>query len=123
MRKSGRWTNELAAIAILIASSVSCGGDDSGGSGGVIQTGSGGLTVTMKDLAFVPFALTVPAGQDTTIQLVNQDGVWHSFTLDDDSASRELEGGESSSITINISGMTGWHCEHHDDMRGTVRVA
>jgi plastocyanin len=78
----------------------------------------------MKDLAFDPTTLTVTAGQDTTISLVNEDGVEHSFTLDDDSASQDVEGGESASVTINVSETIGWHCEYHPDtMKGTVEVA
>jgi plastocyanin len=109
------------AIVILATLAASCSSDGGEGSEGG-ASGAGGLTVTMKDLAFVPFMLMVTAGQDTTIQLVNQDGVEHSFTLDDRSVSQVVEGVESSSITINVSEMTGWHCEFHTDMRGTIHV-
>jgi plastocyanin len=123
MRKAARWTVALAAIAILTTIAASCSSDDGGGSGGSTGTGSSGLTVTMKDLAFQPTTLAVTAGQDTTIQLVNEDGVEHSFTLDDDSASQDVEGGENGSVTINVSGTIGWHCEYHPDtMKGTVEV-
>jgi plastocyanin len=123
MRITGRRAVGLAAIAILTTMAASCSSDDGGDTGGSTQTGSGGLTVTMKDIAFDPTTLTVTAGQDTTIQLVNEDGVEHSFTLDDDSASQDVEGGESGSITINVSDTIGWHCEYHPDtMKGTVEV-
>ena len=92
MRKTARWTTALAAIAILTTVAASCSSDDGGDTGGGTATGSG-PTVTMKDLAFDPTTLTVIAGEDTTIQLVNEDGVEHSFTLDDDSASQDVEGG------------------------------
>jgi plastocyanin len=120
MGKTARWTVALAAIALLAA--ASCSGDD--GDGGDASGSTGGPTVTMKDLAFDPTTLTVTAGQDTTIQLVNEDGVEHSFTLDDDSASQDVEGGEEASVTINVSESIGWHCEYHPDtMKGTVEVA
>jgi plastocyanin len=127
MRRTGQWTVALAAIAILMTVAASCSSDDEGGDGGA-SGGDGGssgdLTVTMKDIAFDPTTLTVTAGQDTTIQLVNEDGVEHSFTLDDDSASQDVEGGEDGSITINVSETIGWHCEYHPDtMKGTVEVA
>ena len=55
---------------------------------------------------------------------MNDDSVEHSFTLDDDSASQDVEAGESSSITINVSDGIGWHCEYHPDtMKGTIEVA
>jgi plastocyanin len=122
MRKATRWTVAVAAIATLTMGVASCSGDD-GQDGGDGASGTGGLTVTMKDIAFDPTTLTVTAGQDTTIQLVNEDGVEHSFTLDDDSASEDVEGGESSSVTINVSDAIGWHCEYHPDtMKGTIEV-
>jgi plastocyanin len=123
MRKTARWTVTFAAIAILTTVAAACSSDDGGDTGGGTATGSGGPTVTMKDIAFDPTTLTVTAGQDTTIQLVNEDGVEHSFTLDDDSASQDVEGGESSSVTINVSETIGWHCEYHPDtMKGTIEV-
>ena len=122
MRKTARWTVAVAAIAILTTVAASCSSDDGGGDGGD-ASGSGGPTVTMKDIAFDPTTLTVAAGQDTTIQLVNEDGVEHSFTLDDDSVTQDVEGGESSSVTINVSETIGWHCKYHPDtMKGTVEV-
>jgi plastocyanin len=123
MRRTARWTIALAAIAILTMIAASCSNDD-GDPGGSTETGaSGGLTVTMRDLAFDPTTLTVTAGQDTTIQLVNEDGVEHSFTLDDDSASQDVEAGESGSVTIDVSETTGWHCTYHPDtMKGTVEI-
>jgi plastocyanin len=124
MRKTARWTVALAAMAILTVVAASCSSDDGGDSGGSTETGSsGGLTVTMKDIAFDPTSLTVTAGRDTTIELVNEDGVEHSFTLDDDSVSQDVEGGESSSVTINVSETVGWHCAYHPDtMKGTIEV-
>jgi plastocyanin len=121
MRTKARWIIVAAAAAALMTLAVSCSSDDGGG--GDATGGGGGPTVTMKDLAFDPTTLTVTAGQDTTISLVNEDGVEHSFTLDDDSASQDVEGGESASVTINVSETIGWHCEYHPDtMKGTVEV-
>lgn len=54
---------------------------------------------------------------------MNDDSVRHSFTLDDDSASQDVEGGETSSVTIDVSGTIGWHCTYHPDtMGGTIEV-
>lgn len=123
MRRTVRWVLALAAVAIVTTLAASCSGDDGGGPGGGAATGSAGPTVTMKDIAFDPTSLTVTAGQDTTIRLVNEDGVEHSFTLDDDSVSQDVEGGESSSVTINVSETIGWHCTYHPDtMKGTIEV-
>ena len=121
MRTKARWMIVAAAAAALMTLAASCSSDDGGG--GEATGGGTGPTVTMKDLAFDPTTLTVTAGQDTTIQLVNEDGVEHSFTLDDDSVSQDVEGGESSSVTINVSETIGWHCTYHPDTRkGTIEV-
>ncbi len=123
MRTKARWmVVAAAAAAALMTMAASCSSDDGGG--GDASGGGAGPTVTMKDLAFDPVTLTVTTGEDTTISLVNEDGVEHSFTLDDDSVSQDVEGGESSSVTINVSASIGWHCKYHPEtMKGTIEVA
>ena len=58
-----------------------------------------------------------------TIQVTNDDDVEHSFTLDDDSVSQDVEGGETQTVTLNLSEGIGWHCEYHPEMTGTVTVS
>ena len=108
------------SVALLMAA---CSSDD--GTDGSTDTGGGGdQTITISDFTFDPNTLTVPSGQDVTIEVTNDDDVEHSFTLDDDSVSQDVEGGESQSVTLNLTEGIGWHCEYHpDQMKGTVTVS
>lgn len=110
----------LFSVALLLGA---CSSDDdpSGtGDGG----GAAAQTMTIADFAFDPDTLTVPAGQDVTIEVTNDDDVEHSFTLDDDSVSQDVEEGESQTVTLNLTEGIGWHCEYHpDQMKGTITVS
>ena len=112
----------LFSIAFLMAA---CSSDDDGTDGST-DTGGGGSdqTITIADFTFDPSSLTVPSGEDVTIEVTNEDDAEHSFTLDDDSVSQDVEGGESQTITINLTEGIGWHCEYHPDtMTGTITVS
>jgi plastocyanin len=114
----------MAAALALGASACSGGGSsavDSGGGGASSAGGAADQTVTIKDSAFDPTTLTISGS--TTIEVVNQDSIEHSFTLDDDSVSQDLEGGESATVTIDPAASIGWHCEFHPTtMKGTITV-
>lgn len=105
-------------VALLMAA---CSSEDgSTGNGG----GSSDQAITISNFAFDPDTLTVPPGQDVTIEVTNNDDVEHSFTLDDDSVSQDVEGGESQTVTLNLTDEIGWHCEYHpDQMKGTITLS
>jgi plastocyanin len=117
----------VAVVASLALGAAACSGSDSstGDTGGSASGSPGGgsadQTVTIKDIAFHPTTLTITGS--TTIEVVNQDDIEHSFTLDDDSVSQDLQGGESATVTIDPAASIGWHCEFHPDtMKGTITV-
>jgi plastocyanin len=109
-----------AVVAALTLAAVGCSSDSS-----TTDTGGGGAadqTITIKDFTFDPSTLTVSGS--TTIEVVNQDDTEHSFTLDDDSVSQDVEGGESATVTIDPAASIGWHCEYHPDtMKGNITVS
>lgn len=110
------------SVALLMAA---CSSDDDGTDGST-DTGDGASdqTITIADFTFDPSSLTVPSGEDVTIEVTNEDDAEHSFTLDDDSVSQDVEGGESQTVTINLTEGIGWHCEYHPDtMTGTITVS
>ncbi len=118
-----------AAVAVLALAAAACGGDDGSEVGGgsataAASTDGGGTadqTVTIKDFTYDPSELTIEGS--TTIEVVNEDDTEHSFTLDDDSASQDVEGGESATVTIDPAASIGWHCEYHPDtMKGSITV-
>jgi plastocyanin len=99
-----------------------------GGSSGSTSPETGGgtedQTVTISNFTFDPSTLALPSGQEVTIEVTNKDDVEHSFTLDDDSVSQDVEGGEDKSVTLNLTAGIGWHCEYHPDtMKGTITVS
>ncbi len=108
----------LFSAALLMAACSSGGGSTETGGGTEDQT------ITISDFTFDPSTLTVSSGQDVTIEVTNNDDVEHSFTLDDNSVSEDVEGGESQTVTLNLTEGIGWHCEYHPDtMKGTVTVS
>jgi plastocyanin len=106
----------LAGVVVAGSACSSDGGSADGGGGTADQT------ITIKDLAFDPTQLTVNGS--TTIEVVNEDGVEHSFTLDDGSVNQDVQGGESATVTIDPAASIGWHCEFHPDtMKGSITVS
>lgn len=86
---------------------------------------TGGDTVDMKNLAFHPDSLTVPAG--TTVTWTNSDGVAHTVTWDDRSVDSGLvQPGDSYSYTFDSPGTYAYFCIPHGSpgagMHGTVVV-
>lgn len=112
----------LAAVVALTLMSAACSSDDGGGS----SDGGGGaadMTVTVKDFEFDPSTIDIASGE-TTIEITNTGAVEHSFTLDDDSVSQDVEPGESQTVTVNLTATTGFHCKYHpDQMTGTLQVS
>ena len=111
----------LFSVALVLGACSSDGDSTGTGDGG---GGTADQTITIADFTFDPSTLTVPSGQDVTIEVTNNDDLEHSFTLDDDSVSQDVEGGEDTSVTLNLTEGIGWHCEYHPDtMKGTITVS
>jgi plastocyanin len=111
----------LFLVALVLAA---CSSDEPSSGTGDGGGGTADQTITIADFTFDPDTLTVPSGQDVTIEVTNTDDVEHSFTLDDDSVSQDVEGGETQTVTLNLTEGIGWHCEYHpDQMKGTVTVS
>jgi plastocyanin len=124
-----RWPATASAVLALGLTLTACGtGDGSGsaGSGGAASEGSGDVRLTIQDFSFRPSTIQGSAGETLTIDVSNEDSVEHSFTLDDDSVSQDLEGGDRATVEVTLpdSGTVGWHCEYHPDtMKGTIEVS
>ena len=118
-----------AAAMILVVGLAACGDDDDSESGdtgseatGTASAGSG-ATITAANIAFDPTELSVAAGE--TITLRNEDGVEHSFTIDDPEIDAEAEGGEEATVDApDEPGTYDFHCRYHpDQMTGTLTVS
>jgi plastocyanin len=122
MTTRGIRSGAISAVLALMLAGSACGSDDGDGGGGDSGTDSG-LAIAAQDFQFSPSSLTVPSGE-STITVTNEGEVEHSFTLDDDSVSEDVEPGESISVTVDISKDAGFHCEYHpDQMTGTLSVS
>jgi len=121
-----RWARFVAVLFALGFVLAACGGDDGGGGETGDQTGTetgtgGGTAITIEGFAFDPSTITVSGPTEVTI--TNNDSAAHTFTLDDGSVDQELAGGESATVTVDVSASTGFACRFHPAMTGTVEVA
>ena len=114
-----RYIVMLAAVSALALVSAACSKDDSGGGG---SGAAADMTMTVKDFEFDPSTVAVSSGE-TTIEITNTGAVEHSFTLDDDSVSQDIEPGETQTITVDVTADAGFHCKYHPtQMTGTLKV-
>jgi len=115
----------LLALALTAAAcSSDSNGDDSGDvtDGGTGEVVPGSATLSIADLAFEPTTLPIASGS-TDITVTNADSVDHTFTLDDDSLDQAIATGETVTVTVDLTESTGFHCEIHPSMTGTLQVA
>jgi plastocyanin len=121
-----RTTTSIALMVLLTLGLAACSSDDGDPGGSTPSSASGGaagLTITAEDFSFSPDTLAVPSGE-STITVTNTGAVEHSFTLDDDSVSEDVEPGESVTVTVDVSADAPFHCKYHpDQMTGTLTVA
>ena len=112
--KSSPAGGSSSPASVPSATATSSGG---GGGGG----GTTGTAIVAQGFAFSPDSVSVSAGK-VTLTVTNQDGVEHTFTLDDGSSSTNLAPGKTITITLNLSKTVGWHCNIHPSMTGTLNV-
>jgi plastocyanin len=121
--RSTRWITLIAGLIAISLALAACGGDDEDGGddGGTTGGGGGGTEITIEGFAFSPSTLQVSG--ETTLTITNNDDAAHTFTLDDGSVDEEVGGGASVEVTVNPSETTGFHCEFHPQMTGSLEVA
>jgi plastocyanin len=109
----------IAAVIVGALLLGACGEDDGGGDSG------DAVELVAQDFSFDPTTLDLPAGEEVTVSLVNEDDAEHSFTVDDLDVETEAEGGESSEVTFTApdEGTVEFHCKYHpDQMTGEISV-
>ncbi|MBA2724703.1 MAG: cupredoxin domain-containing protein [Actinobacteria bacterium] len=129
--KHGRRFRMTAALFAVGALSLSaCGGDSgseesdaaSSGQGG---SGGSGISLSAIDNEFEPTTLTVPAGEEVTVEFTNNGETIHTFTSEElGFDSGNVEGGDSKTVTFTApDGEIEFVCTIHvasDDMVGTI---
>jgi plastocyanin len=122
-----KWVTAVAAVvtvgcgAFAVAAAVTS--DDDGGDG-TTQQPSGEPTeqVVIRDFAFVPPELSVPAG--STVAWTNEDGTTHTVrdTTGAVIASSNLGQGDTYTVTFDDAGTYDYICTIHTNMTGIVTV-
>ncbi len=143
----------VAGVACLSLISVACGGDDDSGgntpaatntTASVAETptaeatateGTTGdipsdLTITAENIAFDKTKLTIKAGVETTITMINKDTIAHNFHVVAGSVNEAItppftkdESPMSLIVTIDAPGTYTFNCDVHPAaMNGTIEV-
>ncbi len=157
-RQRERWMHTrffslfVAGVACLALVSVACGGDDDDGSSNTpaatntTATGAESpttaatagpteeipseLTITAQDISFDKSTLTIKAGVETTITMVNNDAIGHNFHVVAGSVDEAItppftkdESPKSLTVTIDAPGTYQFNCDVHPSaMFGTIEV-
>jgi plastocyanin len=81
------------------------------------KTVSGGsLDVELDDFYFNPTTIKGPAGSQVTLNLKNESGTKHNFTLADQNVNQDLDPHQDVTVTVTMpaSGSLQFHCEYHE---------
>jgi plastocyanin len=116
-----------AALSLLGLLATGCGqqGTTSTTSGSGTSSANGGspATVTVKNLAFIPAAVTIAVGGRVVWRFEDGD-VPHTVTADGNSFGSAPNGLTSGSFEhgFGTAGTYDYHCDFHPTMKGTVTV-
>jgi plastocyanin len=110
---------------LALAPLAGCGSSDSGGDKGASKGPPADKTVDMKDIQFVPKAVSIKAGQ--TIEWKNSDSVGHNVTEEKGPggkkfASSLVNNGDTFKHTFTTPGTYDYVCTIHPNQTGTVTV-
>lgn len=108
----------LTLLALAVLASPACTGDGGRTEGGAPTSAP---TLAVKNFAFQPATLEVPAGAVVTVR--NEDGAAHTATADEGSFDTgNVAGGATSTFTAPRRGEVPYKCDIHQYMRGVIRV-
>jgi plastocyanin len=113
----------VSVVSALALAAVLAGACSSSGSSG---KSSGGATVSMtaKDFAYTPTAVSVKAGK-VTFEVKNAGSVEHNLTIAALKVNTDVEDGKTASAPVDDvkPGTYAFHCEYHPTkMKGTITV-
>jgi plastocyanin len=90
-------------------------------------TGDDSIELELDDNYFEPTVMTGQAGQEITLELFNEGGNIHNFSLTEQNVSEDLEEGGKKEVTVKFpdSGALKFFCQYHQElgMRGELKVA
>jgi plastocyanin len=124
----------LLAVGLVAAA---CGGSEEGGTisldgesandhGTEDVSGETALELELDDFYFAPTVLTGTAGQELALELTNEGGEEHNFSLPDQTIDQDVEPDGSAQVTVTFpdSGTLVFICKYHDGqgMRGALQT-
>jgi len=109
----------LAAALVALVAAAGCGGSDGGSA--VDPADVEGPVVVLRDIAFSPAEITVPAG-DTVTWVFDDRGIPHNVVADDKAFESETMDDGRFTHRFGEPGTFGYVCTLHPNMKGTVRV-
>ncbi len=79
-------------------------------------------TITLKDGAFTPANLTIPAGQKVEITVVNATDKTAEFESEDLDREKVVKAGDAIKVTVGPvkAGTYGYVNDYHDETKGTI---
>lgn len=90
-------------------------------------TGEDSIELELDDNYFQPTIMTGQAGQEITLELFNEGGNIHNFSLTEQNVSQDLEEGGRQEVKVKFpeSGALKFFCKYHQElgMRGELKVA
>jgi plastocyanin len=109
----------IAAFAALVL--AACGAKASGD----VHPGSGGpgaVALVARDNTFEPARLELPAGEEVEVEITNEGGTTHDFTVDSlDLSTGPIEEGAAATATLTVpEGETTFACSIHGGMDGVI---
>lgn len=109
----------IAALAALAL--AACGAKASGD----VHQGPGGpdaIAVVAQDNTFEPARLELPAGEDVEVEITNEGGTTHDFTVESlDLSTGPIDEGAVATATLTVpEGETTFACSIHGGMDGVI---
>jgi plastocyanin len=109
-------------LLVLLSGLFSCSKSDNSSYNGDNPNGSGALIYITSSMAYSPTVVTVKKG--TRVTWRNNGTSIHTATSNDGTTfnSGDILIGGNYSITANVVGTFTYHCTHHSNMTGELRV-
>ena len=94
---------------------ITIGGEKANNHGEKTVSGTS-LDVELDNFYFNPTTIKGVAGSKVTLNLMNEAGTKHNFTLADQNINQDLDPHQDVSVTVTIpsSGSLQFHCEYHE---------
>jgi plastocyanin len=122
IRRVPTWLLVVVVPAVALIAVLVTGFGPAQGGGATAGSGTAANTVAIKNFVFSPNPITVKTG--TTLTVVNNDSITHTFTANAGAFNTgDLPGGRSAHVPLDRPGTYAYHCQIHTFMKATVRVS